>query len=151
MFDKLKKWLGLSGEDSPTTQQGARGEVLTPNPAEGVGEPVLSFVETFRKTPGRFKLEFDSEGDGVHCRDSTTGLEFKMFLETVYGFNVSVWHRPLCIFVNGKHTSEFSYKEMSYVYKEIKKILENRANTLNKLKGSRLRKKLIEVYCNETR
>jgi hypothetical protein len=138
------------GEDSVSLpyepSQEVPDEIITPNPTEGVGEPVLSFVECVRDNPRRFRVI--KKYPSIIMLDLLEGINYQINLNYEYSHLVGGL-RIDNLRVGGLYTHAFSREELYYLLTQIRSIYYKRLRTIHELRKTRLRAKLSKVYYNE--
>lgn len=150
----LKSWLNkvFCQNDTPYTSEdslNASGEVINTSDTDGIGEPILSFIETFRITPERF-TRFG--GDTCHGEliDTFTDTGFRLTKYPYKGIRLHSWKcepNPKLVLI-----SCFSEKELEYLWDNLvyNRSAMSRLRRLNKYKDLlSQRNELMGVYCNE--
>lgn len=152
----LKRWLNkvFCQNDTPDTSEtslNASGEVINTFDTDGIGEPILSFIETFRSNPERFTRVGADIYHGMLI-DTFTNIGFELSKYPCRGIKLHSWKcEP-----NPKLApiSCFSEKELEYLWDNLvyNRSAMSRLKRLNKYKDLlSQRKELMEVYYNEIR
>ena len=148
----LKSWLNkvFCQNATPDTTEASLNtpvEVINTSDTDGIGEPILSFIETFRSDRKRFVTE------------SIEGLVFSLYdtvTERNFIFYKRRYHEPR-LYCNYELLGCFSKRELDYLwlklmepeyvrYTKVRVRLEN----IKHIRKTRLqREQLMEVYCNE--
>lgn len=155
----LKSWLNkiFCQNVTPDTSEvslNASGEVITTSDTDGIGEPILSFIETFRNNPERFTRV---SGSRIHGEliDTFTDTGFELLIHPHKGIELSSWKCGQLTLL--EKVTCFSQRELEYlfeilIYPEVlgyDKIIK-RKNRMYTSRQKRLqREQLMEVYCNE--
>lgn len=141
--------------DTSETSLNPSGEVINTPDTDGIGEPILSFIETYRSDRKRFTVTSDSLLSGWYylVTDNKT--------KTIFDFSyITTGEYSLYSYRDGIHKSQincFSQKELKYLFAELllpemvkyNKVVE-RKNRISSSRQKRLqREQLMEVYCNE--
>lgn len=162
----LKRWLNkvFCQNDTPDTYEAslnASVEVINTSDTDGIGEPMLSFIETYRS--GRKRFEVSMHEWRLHFRtcqfdivyfvvDTKTNQKFNFLHEvrpcTQYTLTSGEWE--------GEYTNSldcFSGIELEYLFETLIKPEHAkyiRLENIRYLRKKRLqREQLMEVYCNE--
>lgn len=107
---------------------------------KNISEPVLSFVETVKENPKRFKLTSAAVGRYVDFK-----LVDRYTKESWYGVRrFSTEDDPRR---NVGYPKWMNEDEIDYVYEELKVIFNHRSSTLKQLRNQRERKRLMKIYC----
>lgn len=125
-------------------------------PKPEIGEPVLSFIETYKKNPKRFRIkelitlssdiEYGRSKTEYILEDKEKGLKFSLKHEPCrYG----LYEKLTDYFRTGVNTGFLNRDEIAYIYEEIRHVrLERRKANLNK-RNTLKRNRLIKVYYKE--
>lgn len=127
------------------------------NPLFGVSEPIISFVETVRNNPKRFRIREEiytyNRGACFHVfKDKYTkeALEFSIedhwYRTCGSDFSVSRQHKYILTFPSNR-LSWISHIEKQYLVKEIKNILTEEYERKRERVQSRQRKHYMKIYC----
>lgn len=152
----LKSWLNkvFCQNDTPDTSETSlneSGEVINTSDTDGIGEPILSFIGTFRSNRKRFTVTGESLLAGWYylVTDNKTKTIFDFSYITTGGYS-------LCSYRDGIHKSQidcFSQKELKYLFDELvlpEMVRVWRKNRISTIRQKRLqREQPMEVYCNE--
>lgn len=119
----------------------SQAESLPPIPERkpNISEPVLSFVETFKANPKRFKVVLESIEEDNQARfkyfllDKQNGKRWRFsILEIFY----SITHYKENILQS--HPSFLSHDEADYIFDSLKEYYFSRIRKMNKIKADRL-------------
>lgn len=120
---------------------GNRMEESAKEAPKNIAEPVISFIECFKKNPKRFKLSYLKKDDvqyycnGYKLKDKFINKEFAVFLSN---------------FSDKKFFSgagfELTEDEKEYIFGSIESYYAERRDRYLEIKGQRNRKKLYEIY-----
>jgi len=160
-FSNLFKW----PEDHPASP--SRQVEVTPRiklPKQ-ISEPVISFVETFKANPGRFSIVLGqdmilgkkgdkfygyeyTEGPLTHLKlvDKKAKLEWNFALRSKQGYFVSEYF-PHPLWSYPKFLSE---DEAHFIFDEVRKVYEKRAERLKSIFNTKEREALKKVYCRDS-
>ena len=155
----LKSWLNkvFCQNDTPDTSEAslnASGGVINTSDTDGIGEPILSFIGTYRNNPERFTRINGSLYHG-ELIDTFTDTGFELLIHPHKGIELSSWKcGPL---TQLEKVTCFSQKELEYlfetlIYPEVARYAKvgERKNKMYTSRHKRLqREQLMEVYCNE--
>lgn len=159
LMKSLKNWLNkvFCQNDTPDTSEASlntSGEVINNSDTDGIGEPILSFIETYRNNPERFTRVSGGRLYG-ELIDTFTDTGFTLFTHPHKGIELSSW--KCGTFTQLEKVTCFSQKQLEYlfetlIYPEVlryDKIIK-RKNRMYTSRQKRLqREQLMEVYCNE--
>lgn len=152
----LKSWLNKVfcqnvTPDSTEASLNASVEVINTSDTNGIGEPILSFIETFRSNPERFTRVGADTCHGMLI-DTFTNIGFELSKYPCRGIRLHSWKcepNPKL-----KLITCFSEKELEYLWDSLvyNRDAMSRLKRLNKYKDLlSQRKELMEVYYNEIR
>lgn len=111
------------------------GSVKEESP-KNIAEPVISFVECFKKNPRRFELsQLKHYCNGYKLKDKFINKEFTVFLSNLSDKK----------FFSGAGF-ELTEDEKEYIFGSIKSYYAERRDRYLEIKGQRSRKKLYEIY-----
>lgn len=118
------------------------------DPLEGIGEPCISFVNTVRSNPKRFKatrVATDSSETGYTSKSTYT------FKDTLLGIEWEI-NEEVCYYYKAQYNwygfpNWMSYKEQHYVLNEVTKVYSQRSEKLKELLDKRSRQDYINKYC----
>lgn len=154
----LKSWLNkvFCQNGTPDTSEASlntSGGVINTSDTNGIGEPILSFIETYRSDRRRFTVLGNSLSTERYCivTDNKTKTSFDFSYTTTGEYS-------LCSYRDGIPRSQincFSQKELKYLFDELvppEMAKVWRKNRISEIRQKRLqREQLMEVYCNEIR
>jgi len=158
MFKLIKKILGLKETEKdysylyndnfpPITIKVPMPKVKTFEP--NIKEPVLAFVNLYRKYPKRFKITREVIGESsfptqhyrVSLTDSVTGEVFVVtYSETIRG--------DFCCSIS-ENTEFLSEEEIKHIYNSIKWFNVERFNRLKSILATKQRNRLMKIYGGE--
>lgn len=122
-------------------------EIVPPVPSysKGVSEPVISFVETVRKSPRRFRTK------RMHNEEPRPFVhEDYVICDKKENISFRVW--TTCSPATGKITYRglnvgcFTQEELEYAMKEVYNIYSDRFNRYLELRDQRARRKYMKIY-----
>lgn len=119
-------------------------EVKACKPEKGISEPVLSFVETYKKNHRRFRISAEPfVTPHVACWTLHDRVNNKTFTALV------VWGYCSSYYKGNKNAEWMTEDELVYIFDEIRSFLDTRKTLIQDKKNRRARERLTKLYKGE--